>query len=283
MNKSDSTVSVVETFILGKNHDQTLCEDALFIGSDYIAVVDGATNGDAVLPDGRVPGKIAADVLIDAFNHLKGDSDARSAMRFLDGTIRDWYRREGIESVARTNPERRVSASSVIYSIARREIWLLGDCQARIGDIEVTNHKETDVLMEEVRAFVIESERASGKTVTELLDDDTGRTVIRPLIVRQRSFQNTDTGTVYDYNVLDGFLPDDAYIKVESVPPGPVSVVLGSDGYPRLLPTLKETEAHLAELLAEEPLLYSRFKSTKGVYPGNHSFDDRAYIRIMVT
>jgi hypothetical protein len=57
-------------------------------------------------------------------------------------------------------------------------------------------------------------------------------------------------------------------------------LVLASDGYPEILPTLAETEARLAELLAEDPSCVGVLRGTKGVMAGQISFDDRAYLRL---
>lgn len=59
-------------------------------------------------------------------------------------------------------------------------------------------------------------------------------------------------------------------------------IVLASDGYPFLEPTLDQSERALAELKASDPHLISRFPTTKGFEPGLDSFDDRAYLRFAV-
>ena len=56
-------------------------------------------------------------------------------------------------------------------------------------------------------------------------------------------------------------------------------VVLASDGYPFLKPTLAASEAALAEQIANDPQNIHSFIATKGIVEGNKSFDDRTYIR----
>ena len=84
---------------------------------------------------------------------------------------------------------------------------------------------------------------------------------------------------MYKVRVLDGFFEDMSSIKIIDVPDNAQEIVLASDGYPELLPTLEESERALKEILAEDPLFILRHKSTKGLQKGNNSFDDRAYIR----
>ena len=57
-------------------------------------------------------------------------------------------------------------------------------------------------------------------------------------------------------------------------------IVLASDGYPRLMPTLRESEKELECLLAEDPLCIGDNIATKGLKVGQKSFDDRSYIRL---
>lgn len=278
--RSAPRADILEQFIEGKHPSVDRCEDALYRGDSFVAVIDGATNTETVYDDGRRPGRIAAELLISALAALPPDVDARTAVLSLDRAIADWYRERGILDRVRDDVQARISASAVILSLRRREIWMIGDCQSLIGDRHITNHKRTDSLMEEVRAFVNESELAAGATVDQLLRDDTGRAVIDELIRRQRHFQNGIGKSRYNYFVLDGFLPDNAPILVHALPDTDTTVVLASDGYPRLRQTLQETEAELKRILTRDPLLCGEFKSTKGVYPGNRSFDDRSYIRI---
>ncbi|GCE09255.1 hypothetical protein KDAU_65840 [Dictyobacter aurantiacus] len=44
--------------------------------------------------------------------------------------------------------------------------------------------------------------------------------------------------------------------------------------------TLEASELALQEVLQEDPLLFRKYKTTKGLQRGNVSFDDRAYIKI---
>ena len=58
-------------------------------------------------------------------------------------------------------------------------------------------------------------------------------------------------------------------------------IVLASDGYPFLEPTLAASEVALAEQIANDPQNIHSFIATKGIVEGNKSFDDRTYIRFV--
>jgi hypothetical protein len=274
--------TVVEKLLEGKLSDPALCEDAIVLGETCCAVIDGATNVDTRYPDGRTPGRVAVDVISEEISRIGPNDSAREALLRVDAAIADWYRETGMTDQAREEPDKRASASIAMVHIPRRELWMLGDCQALVAGRVITNGKRVDELLSEVRAFVLEAERAAGATEDELCHNDPGRAAILDLIRLQRRFQNRGGASAYDYYVLDGFLPADAPVSVTPLPTEPVDLVLASDGYPSLHPTLDETESALDLVLTADPLLCSAFSSTKGVYPGATSFDDRAYLRILL-
>ena len=93
-----------------------------------------------------------------------------------------------------------------------------------------------------------------------------------PVLATSCRYQNAT------FSVIDGFpIPTDK-VRVIDVS-NATEIVLATDGYPFLHPTLSESEEALARLLSEDPLCISQFKATKGLMRGNQSFDDRTYIR----
>jgi len=72
----------------------------------------------------------------------------------------------------------------------------------------------------------------------------------------------------------------DSLIVVHPLPENVGQVILASDGYPDILPTLVASEAHLARLLTRDPWCVNELRGTKGVAEGQISYDDRAYLRL---
>ncbi|KFI88284.1 MULTISPECIES: hypothetical protein [Bifidobacterium] len=230
-------------------------------------------------------------------------------------------------------PIERLQANAVVYSAARREIWLFGDCQAMVNGEQIPTMKQVDVLLGELRAFTTLALRhrdsgqtrhqpvfGAGATVrnTSISCDDSGsngdpsvfadaavaadsadtvastdsadsaapanaadpaRAMIMPFLRLQSQFANVRGP--YGYSVFDGFT-DSAYpIRTVTVRPGD-EVVLASDGFPLLKPTLADSEAALQRLKVEDPALISEYRSTKGFTPGYDSFDDCTYLRFVV-
>ncbi len=112
----------------------------------------------------------------------------------------------------------------------------------------------------------------------DLTTSDPGRLAARALISRQGALRNT-VGP-YGFAAIDGRPVPAALVVVHDVPGGVEELVLASDGYPEIRPTLAETEARLAELLAEDPHCMGALRGTKGVMAGQLSFDDRSYLRL---
>ncbi len=177
----------------------------------------------------------------------------------------------------------RATASMIVYARKQRQVWNVGSGQALIGFQRYNNTKLIDDLLADVRSFFIASELKNGKSEFELSYIDTGRELVEPLILRQMLFQNAAEPSVWNYYELDGFFKNPQGINVMDIPEQVSSLVLGSDGYPEIFPTLTQTEEFLKQILKDDPLCYKRYKATKGLKQGNVSFDDRSYIRLDIS
>ena len=174
------------------------------------------------------------------------------------------------------HPEDRLCASAIVYSRLRREIWMIGDCLCMVNGELFENPKPYETPLAEMRAKEVRRLLAAGTTTEQLLVNDTARQTVIPHMLEAMKQQNKT------YAVIDGFpIPSDK-VRVFTLDFQPWEIVFASDGYPFLHPTLAESEEALAKQLAEDPLNIGHFKATKGLLPGNNSFDDRTYIRFKV-
>jgi hypothetical protein len=98
------------------------------------------------------------------------------------------------------------------------------------------------------------------------------------LIGRQGFLRNT-LGP-YGYAAVDGRPVPPSLVVVREVPAG--ELVIATDGYPVIEPGLAGSEAVLARLLERDPWCVAELRGTKGVLDGQVSFDDRAYLRLVV-
>lgn len=75
---------IIETWIQAKHPNQELCEDGLYTGRNYYAVIDGVTSkGSLVWPGEKTGGRFAKDVLLEALDTLPADMNAEGAVSYL--------------------------------------------------------------------------------------------------------------------------------------------------------------------------------------------------------
>ena len=150
---------------------------------------------------------------------------------------------------------------------------MIGDCHCLVGGQYYDNPKPYEQELAEQRADIISR---SGLPAEHFLHHDTARDAIIPHMLETMQQQNKT------YAVIDGFPIPQQYVRVITLDFQPWEIVLASDGYPFLLPTLADSEQRLERQRLEDPLNIGTFKATKAFLPGNNSFDDRSYIRFRV-
>lgn len=275
-------------FIAAKDGNPQSCEDAIKVTDSFACVVDGATSKTKRMWGGKTGGQKAARIICETIESVPKDKAINKVELFdlFNEKIRELYhQQENLYETVEKNPWERITASVAVYSEYHQQIWMVGDCQCLIDGKLFLNAKEVDRVLAENRAFILELEIMKDRNIkeadkiAELRRNDVGRAFIYPLLAGQAYFQNSPKPNFFSYGVIDGFPLDERYIKTIEVGKAE-SIILASDGYPQLFPTLEETEAHLKSLLAEDPLCFRKLKSTKGVLPGNDSYDDRAYLKL---
>ena len=154
---------------------------------------------------------------------------------------------------------------------------MVGDCQCLIGGDYFDNPKPYELPLAEMREKKVRELLAAGVPQHDLLQPhDPAREVMIPTMLEVMQNQNVT------YAVIDGFkIPEDK-VRVITLNFKPWEIVFASDGYPRLAPTLEESEKLLAHQRETDPLNIGEFKATKAFVEGNNSFDDRTYIRFLV-
>lgn len=277
-------MKVIESKIEGKKSPES-CEDGLVVTADFIAVIDGSTSKTPhhLSPDMK-NGRYAMVLISEYIQHeLKPESTVEDFCEGVTSYIYNKvYRQQGIEEQMQAHPEERLTASAILYSKAKNEVWMVGDCQAIIGGKLYENNKPFEDIVARRRVELIRQ----GFTPQE------ARKTIEPLLIQAMLEGQNKT-----YTVIDGFPIYQKGVKVvslnapqknvetdvaDSLPLPTKEIVLASDGYPFLKPTLAESEEALAHLLAYDPQCTHEFIATKGIVVGNKSFDDRTYIRFQI-
>ena len=265
-------MKVIESSIIGKKSPEA-CEDGMVITDDFIAVIDGSTSKTPKHLNPDMKNGRYAMMLISEYirEELKADASVDDFCQGVTAYIYNKvYEKLGMEERLKEHPEERLTASAILYSRTRNEVWMVGDCQAIIDGKLYENGKPYEQEIARKRVELIEQ----GLSPAE------ARKQIEPLLIEAMLSGQNQT-----YTVIDGFPIYREGVKVVALKTEPVSspneVVLASDGYPFLKPTLAASEAALAEQIANDPQNIHSFIATKGIVEGNKSFDDRTYIRFV--
>lgn len=247
------------------------------ITDDFVAVIDGSTSKSPVhIADNCSNGHYCMMLISEFICHADKSTDVETFCRELTDFISSRY--DGLDMRRlEDNPEERLTASCIVYSRYHRQIWMIGDCQCLVDGQHYDNPKPGEAISAEKRATIIRSLIANGQaTVDSLRSNDTARQAIIPEMIKTMRDQNKS------YAVVDGFPIPMRHVRIITLTTAPHSIVLASDGYPFLLPTLVESEAALLHQLSEDPLNAYLFKATKAFLKDNNSFDDRTYIRFEI-
>lgn len=289
-------MKIIESSIIGKKSPEA-CEDGMVVTDDFFAVIDGSTSKtpkhlNPDMKNGRYAMMLISEYI---WEELKADASVDDFCQGVTAYIYNKvYEKLGVEERLKEHPEERLTASAILYSRTRNEVWMVGDCQAIIDGKLYENGKPYEQEIARKRVELIEQ----GLSPAE------ARKQIEPLLIEAMLSGQNQT-----YTVIDGFPIYREGVKVVSVsvsssvqdsvpasdsvpcsdsasasdtiPSSSSEIVLASDGYPFLKPTLAASEAALAEQIANDPQNIRSFIATKGIVEGNKSFDDRTYIRFV--
>lgn len=212
-------------------------------------------------------------IVKDVIRTMPADIACEDFCQRVTRRIHDTYVAHGFDvAQLQAHPEQRTTASCIVYSRQRKEVWMVGDCQCLIDGVLHGDPKPQEEFYAAKRADFIRQALADRHSIDEFQTHDMGRDLIIPAIIESCRYQNIL------FSVFDGFPVSMAHVAIVHCPEAR-ELVLASDGYPFLKPTLRESEEQLARLLRDDPLCISTYKASKGLMKGNRSFDDRSYIR----
>jgi hypothetical protein len=243
-------------------------EDRLIIVDGFWGVVDGSSRkGDYA--ESISTGAALADAVVRGMPEVPIEADSVEAIEVLTRVM-----------AAVASPDHFNSASIVLYSEHRNEVWALGSggfCVDGRSEIVASAH---EAAAARTRAAFLTAELRRGEDEGALAANDPGRDLIIGLLRQERYLRNVDDEGPYFYGALDGRPVPARHIVSQRLPESAHDITLVTDGYPVVLPTLGECEAALSDLLSTDRLLIGRYPQTKPVRPGDRSFDDRALIHL---
>ncbi len=267
-------MNIIEQNLIGK-HSAEDCEDGIVITEDFVAVIDGSTSKSQRRwrPDMK-NGRWAMILISDILHRLPADTTLDDFCDQATTLIHKQY--HFAEQVTPDiPPQYRICASAVIYSQWWHEVWMIGDCQCMIDGQLYENGKPYEERLARQRAAVFEE---SYHRYSDMIEDgelvhDYARDEIIPNLIKAIQEENIT------YAVIDGYTIYKKGVKVINIKNRVTEIVLASDGYPFLKPTLKDSELALGVQMQRDPYNVKTFLATKGKMRGNLSFDDRAYVR----
>lgn len=307
-------MKIIESSIIGKKSPEA-CEDGMVVTDDFIAVIDGSTSKTPKHLNPDMKNGRYAMMLISEYirEELKADASVDDFCQGVTAYIYNKvYEKLGVEERLKEHPEERLTASAILYSRTRNEVWMVGDCQAIIAGKLYENGKPYEEKIARKRVELIEqglSPAEARKQIEPLLikamlsGQNQTYTVIDGFPIYregvkvvsvsdsssvQGSVSSSDSSSVQDSvsssdscSVQDPVSCSGSASASDTIPSSSSEIVLASDGYPFLKPSLAASEAALAEQIANDPQNIRSFIATKGIVEGNKSFDDRTYIRFV--
>ena len=272
--------AVTAAFQHGKHPDPSRCEDAWADGDDFTVVVDGSTDKTGLRFDGRTGGWVVAQLVADV---VSGARSGTSGVDLVEAINAEYAHRLG--RYLRDVPDHlRPSGVFVALDKKQHRIVRVGDAQYLAGqDARDSEPRDVDRVAADARAALLHLLLAGGASVSELAADDPGRAMVMPLLLARAHARNTvDVGPALRHGVIDGRPVPEVLVEDVTLGAACATVVLATDGYPRLFGSLEQCEAYLAEDLAADPLRIGRHPGTKAHDPANASYDDRTWVRLDV-
>ena len=289
-------MKIIESSIIGKKSPEA-CEDGMVVTDDFIAVIDGSTSKTPKHLNPDMKNGRYAMMLISEYirEELKADASVDEFCQGVTAYIYNKvYEKLGVEERLKKHPEERLTASAILYSRIRNEVWMVGDCQAIIAGKLYENGKPYEEKIARKRVELIEqglSPAEARKQIEPLLIEamlsgqNQTYTVIDGFPIYREGVKVvsvSDSSSVQDSVPASDSVPcSDSASASDTIPSSSSEIVLASDGYPFLEPTLAASEVALAEQIANDPQNIHSFIATKGIVEGNKSFDDRTYIRFV--
>ena len=138
-------MNIIESSVIGKKNEIE-CEDGIVATNDYIAVIDGSTSKthSHFSPEMK-NGRYCMLIISDFINSMPGDITCDKFIEDITTKVASIY-------AGKTIPEEnRLTASAIIFSKTKQEIWMIGDCQCMVDKQMYENSKPYEYRLELIR------------------------------------------------------------------------------------------------------------------------------------
>ncbi len=266
----------IEQLLQSKYSDPKRTEDLIVFNEHFVAVFDGTSALHHTTYEAKTIGQLIVGSARDFLLTVKPDITSGQFLSQLSDHINKIKLELGIFEMRHTG-----GLVFCVYSKNKHEIWQLGDCQALTKNRDFLQPFKIEKILSSFRSAFLEAKLVQGSTVKELLKSDPSIPMINKFLTAQQNFANSSNR--YGYSVVNGDPVSLSHFKIHKLSLTEKEIVLASDGYPEIFLSLEESENHLLHLTEKDPLCIHEILSPKGKYPGQISYDDRAYIRFRLT
>ena len=146
----------IESISTGKYQGKN--DDDIFVGQDYVAVIDGVSHKSAIITaQGEV--KIA-HIITNAIKKIDGDTAPEFGKKLnFDEFVRyiNWYIRKYLESKSLISFNGELEATGVVYSKHFNQIWMIGDCRAVADGRQYSNPLKIDDVYIDIRVEIVKA------------------------------------------------------------------------------------------------------------------------------
>ncbi|MEO1150909.1 MAG: hypothetical protein AAFW83_07955 [Pseudomonadota bacterium] len=272
----DPKFQILERFTHAKRADNAYTEDRFVIGPHGAGVIDGAIG-----PHHTDTTMITAalNAVVEYLEALGPGATARQTIDQVSAILADTKTAAGLTEFRYTG-----GFHLVFYHGPSRQLWRVGDCQFRHSGQTFTNDLEVEAIGARQRAVMVEAMRLRGQSDEEIMASDAYAELFTPFFAPLLDFAHR-TDHPLGFGVINGMPVPDQFIEkhdLSTVSGVSGALVMASDGYPVVCDTLADTEARLASLLVRDPMCIHEHICSKGLRPGQCSFDDRTYLRIKI-
>lgn len=286
-------MEIVESYLKSKAGKNDGGEDRLVLGPRFFGVVDGATDksglnwGAQEAP--RKGGFVLANIVKEVLE--SDDSNDKNYAEILNIINAKIHLAANSANIDLSNELNRSDVGFAVYDAKDSNIVYIHDCNfaflGKNGDfITHYNEKSLDHLTSSIRSSVANWYLQNG--INPFEHGDLARDSIRLGLDQQALIQNQGFDSSEEwffgvpkklvaYKTINGFTTTlDTYKAPQDIS----EIVLSSDGFKVIKPTLDETISILKDQLKRDPYCINELKSTKGLVEGNVSFDDMSYLRL---
>lgn len=273
------TYTVLESLCEAKYSSSTTVpgDDVLHLTPGFAALIDGAGSWSGRL-NGLARGRFAALAVAKGLNLLDAEADVVRAASHLSRVLKNSLGRATLEGELVRPP----TCVAAIYSVSRREVWLVGDCQALIFGQHHQFELPTDQRAAAFRQAFLKALILSGKGLEDVQAGDPSWALLKPVFEAAPADQNHPLDSL-GYGAFDGQEIPACHLHVVPVPQHVHEVILASDGYPELHATLAESEEALWALARRDPLMIGDSPGCRAFPVTGGSFDDRTYLRLRLS